>query len=104
MQKFNLGFDGFVKVVEAEDIKSAKRDFARELIDTGKTELRNFIILMNKIVVEEGNSMNTTDMNVVSPVVADDVTPVPSMKRVGRPVNPNSARQIKMATKVVTVS
>ena len=94
MQKFNLVFEGFSKMVEAEDVKRAKRDFARELINTGKTELRNFIILMNKISVEEENNMNT-NMNVVTPVVAD-VIPGANMKR-GRPVNPNSARQIKMA-------
>lgn len=98
MANFNLVFEGFSKMVEAEDLKGAKKSFARELIDTGKTDLRNFIIIMNKITVEEENSMNTTDMNVVSPVVADvDVAQAPAMKRVGRPVNPNSARQIKMA-------
>ena len=96
MQKFNLGFDGFVKVVEAEDLKGAKKSFARELIDTGKTDLRNFIIIMNKITVEEGNSMNV--VTPVTPVVdVVDVAQAPAMKRVGRPVNPNSARQIKMA-------
>ena len=99
MQKFNLVFDGISKVVEAEDLKGAKKSFARELIDTGKTDLRNFIIIMNKITVEEGNSMNvvTPVTPVVDVVDVVDVAQAPAMKRVGRPVNPNSARQIKMA-------
>ena len=103
MANFNLVFEGFSKMVEAEDLKGAKKSFARELIDTGKTDLRNFIIIMNKITVEEGNSMNV--VTPVTPVVdVVDVAQAPAMKRVGRPVNPNSARQLKLVSKVVTVS
>lgn len=77
MQKFNVSFDGFQGVVEASSINEAKKVFAKGLIAEGKTEMRNTLMVMNKITA------------ILEPL------PVVGNKR-GRKVNPNSARQIKM--------
>lgn len=77
MMKFNVSFDGFNGVVEASSINEAKKVFAKGLIADGKTEMRNVLMVMNKITA-----------------IAEPL-PVVGSKR-GRKVNPNSARQIKM--------
>lgn len=78
MMKFNVSFDGFSGVVEASSINEAKKLFAKNLISEGKTEMRNVLMVMNKI----------TAISEPLPVIGGN-------KR-GRKVNPNSARQIKM--------
>lgn len=78
MQKFNVSFDGFNRVVEASSINEAKKLFAKSLIAEGKTEKRNVLMVMNKITA-----------------IAEPLPVVGGNKR-GRKVNPNSARQIKM--------
>lgn len=77
MQKFNVSFDGFQGVVEAGSINEAKKLFAKDLIAEGKTEMRNTLMVMNKITA-----------------IAEPL-PVVGAKR-GPKVNPNSARQIKL--------
>lgn len=78
MMKFNVSFDGFSGVVEASSINEAKKVFAKGLIADGKTEMRNVLMVMNKITA-----------------IAEPLPVVGGNKR-GRKVNPNSARQIKM--------
>lgn len=77
MQKFNVSFDGFQGQVEAGSINEAKKVFAKNLIADGKTEMRNVLMVMNKITA-----------------IAEPLPTVGSKR--GRKVNPNSARQIKM--------
>lgn len=78
MQKFNVSFDGFQGVVEASSINEAKKVFAKGLIAEGKTEMRNTLMVMNKITA-----------------IAKTLPVVGGNKR-GRKIDPNSARQIKM--------
>lgn len=90
MKNFNMTFEGFSGMVEASDVKEAKKIFARRMIDEGNTaEVSNVLMIMNKVKGEEVmNTVNVTLDTANVPVVA---------KRVGRPVNPNSARQLKLA-------
>lgn len=92
MKNFNMTFEGFSGMVEASDVREAKRVFARQMIDEGKTEMKNVLMVMNKI--KEDEVMNTVT-NVVIDTANVPVSATP--KRVGRPVNPNSARQLKLA-------
>lgn len=77
MMKYNVSFDGFQGVVEASSINEAKKLFAKSLINEGKTEVRNVLMVMNKITA-----------------IVESLPTVGSKR--GRKVNPNSARQIKM--------
>ena len=96
MMNFKVAFGNVVDYIKGDSLMDVKKNFTRKLINEGKTETKNFIIVMNKVKIEEANNMDMDmdmDMNVSS--IVSDVSYVEN-KKVGRPVNPNSARQIKL--------
>ena len=119
MAKFNVDFNNgeFVDVVEANSAGEAKTNFIKTLLSEGKVNGSVFLlrnkVKVNKINDDMDGEENDMDMNkdIKSVVDQDEVTenfvaplatpiaPVVIKRGRGRPINPNSMRQIKIQEK-----
>ena len=124
MAKFNVDFNNgeFVDVVEANSAGEAKTNFIKTLLSEGKVNGSVFLlrnkVKVNKINDDMDGEENDMDMNkdIKSVVDQDEVTenfvaplatpiaPVVIKRGRGRPINPNSANQLRIKAREAKIA